>query len=342
MKNNFVCLIAFSFLFILVNLISGCSSKQSISAPSIVQTPTPVAGVTTLTVSGLCSLTPAAVLTPCGIAVNNAGTLFLADIGHNRIIWCDPHGNTIGAVGGPGAADRGTGNSQFFGPYGVAIDALNNIYVIDTYNDRVQKFDSSFNYLTQWGTSGSGNSSFLNPMGIAVDANGNVFVADTYNNRIQKFSSIGSFIKSWGTTGQANGQFVSPTAVAVDSSGLFVYVTDTGNNRVQKFDSSGNYVSQWGGFVPNNNQGWPNPSGWPPCSTPWGIAVDKNGNVFVCDTANSKILKYDANGNFITSWVTLSANGYDDMYPWGVTVDNTGAVYVVFFINNPLTKYIFS
>jgi sugar lactone lactonase YvrE len=247
MKNNFVCLIAFSFLFILVNLISGCSSKQSISAPSIVQTPTPVAGVTTLTVSGLCSLTPAAVLTPCGIAVNNAGTLFLADIGHNRIIWCDPHGNTIGAVGGPGAADRGTGNSQFFGPYGVAIDALNNIYVIDTYND-----------------------------------------------------------------------------------------------RVQKFDSSGNYVSQWGGFVPNNNQGWPNPSGWPPCSTPWGIAVDKNGNVFVCDTANSKILKYDANGNFITSWVTLSANGYDDMYPWGVTVDNTGAVYVVFFINNPLTKYIFS
>ena len=81
-------------------------------------------------------------------------------MGHNRILWCDPAGSTIGAVGGPGMADRGTGNYEFNGAFGVSLDGAGNIYVIDTYNNRVQKFDLSGGYLTKWGSHGTGNGQF--------------------------------------------------------------------------------------------------------------------------------------------------------------------------------------
>jgi len=69
----------------------------------------------------------------------------------------------------------------------VAVDSVGNVYVADTYNHRMQKFDSDGNFLTMWGSSGVGEGQFYYPSGVAVDSAGNVYVADTYNHRIQKF-----------------------------------------------------------------------------------------------------------------------------------------------------------
>ena len=82
----------------------------------------------------------------------------------------------------------GTGNGQFNFPYGVATDGSGNVYVSDTNNNRVQKFDASGTFLTAWGSYGSGDGQFVYPSGVATDGSGNVYVVDTGNDRIQKFT----------------------------------------------------------------------------------------------------------------------------------------------------------
>src|SRR5208283_2416955 len=103
-------------------------------------------------------------------------------------------------------------------PYGVTVDRSGNIYVADSYGSHIQKFDSSDNYVTQWGfpdCSIIGQFSF--PGGVAVDGSGNVYVVDAYkSNQIQKFDSSGNYIAQWGDRGTSGG-FAGP--VAVDSSG---------------------------------------------------------------------------------------------------------------------------
>jgi len=80
----------------------------------------------------------------------------------------------------------GTGNGQFKYLYGVAVDSSGNIYVVDTYNNRIQQFNSSGTFITKWGSNGTGDGQFSTPRGIASSVN--VYVADTSNHRIQKFS----------------------------------------------------------------------------------------------------------------------------------------------------------
>ena len=73
-------------------------------------------------------------------------------------------------------------------PYGIAVDSSGYVYVADSWNGRIQKFDSDGNFITKWGSSGTGDGEFSLPHGIAVDSSGNAYVADTMNNRIQKFA----------------------------------------------------------------------------------------------------------------------------------------------------------
>jgi PKD repeat protein len=84
---------------------------------------------------------------------------------------------------------RGSGDGQFYEPYGVALDSSDNVYVADSYNNRIQKFTSSGKFITKWGSSGSGDGEFNGPESVAVDSSGNVYVADMGNNRIQVFTS---------------------------------------------------------------------------------------------------------------------------------------------------------
>ncbi|PYE61986.1 NHL repeat-containing protein, partial [Aneurinibacillus soli] len=120
---------------------------------------------------------------------------------------------------------------EFNSPKGIAVDSSGNVYVVDTNNNRIQKFDSSGTYVTQWGSDGSGDGQFSYPQGIAVDSSGNVYVVDSNNKRIEKFDSSGTYITKWGSYGSGDGQFSYPQGIAVDSSGN-VYVADTNNNRI--------------------------------------------------------------------------------------------------------------
>jgi sugar lactone lactonase YvrE len=67
---------------------------------------------------------------------------------------------------------------------------LANVWVADSYNNRIQEFTSSGTYITQFGTTGTGNGQFDAPIGVAIDGSGNVWVADFHNNRVQEFSPV--------------------------------------------------------------------------------------------------------------------------------------------------------
>jgi hypothetical protein len=148
---------------------------------------------------------------------------------------------------------NGSGNGQFVGPNGVAVDASGNVFVVDSYNHRIQKFRisspcptgttqvvSGVCFVTKWGTLGSGNGLFKFPYGVAVDSSGNVFVAEYGNNRIQKFTNQGDFIRKWGMLGTGPGKFKQPVDLDVSNPGILVfkentYVADFLNNRIQVF-----------------------------------------------------------------------------------------------------------
>ena len=108
------------------------------------------------------------------------------------------------------------------------------IYMVMTGMYVVKKYDTSFNFIGQWGSNGTNPGQFRKPIGVAADNNGNVYVLDNFQYNVQKFTSNGTFVMRWGSKVADGGQFSSPQAIACDDAGN-VYVTDTGVNKIFKF-----------------------------------------------------------------------------------------------------------
>ena len=165
---------------------------------------------------------------------------------------------TFGLLSQVGSA--GTGNGQYNGPLGVAVDSGGNVYVVDrggsqydTATSRVVKFSSSGNFESNIGNWAPGVQPELE--GVAVnDSTGDVYVTVGGSNTVEKFDSSGNFKSQFGGSGSGNGQFNGPWGVAVNNSTGDVYVVDAGDSRVEKFDSNGNYLSQFGTSGTGNGQ----------------------------------------------------------------------------------------
>jgi DNA-binding beta-propeller fold protein YncE len=213
--------------------------------------------------------------------------------------------------------NQGFGTGEFDEPYAIAIDSSNNVYVADSDNYRVEKFDGNGNYLTQWGSIGSGNGEFEVPEGIAIDSSGNVYVTDAEDDRVEKFDGNGNYLTQWGSYGSGNGQFLLPAGITVDSSNN-VYVADVNNARIEKFTSNGTYLTQWGSPGSGNGQ----------FSDPYMLAVDNNDNVYVADSGNDRVQKFAGNGNYLTQWGSEGGGNGQFIFPEGIAVDSSGNVYV--------------
>jgi len=210
--------------------------------------------------------------------------------------------------------EGGSGEGQFSYPYGVATDAAGNVYVADSGNHRIQKFDNSGTFILAWGSFGSGDNQIGDPEDVATDASGDVFVVDTLNHRIQKFDSSGNFITKWGRNGGGEGRFTFPYGIASGNSGN-VYVADTGNNRIQEFDTDGVFITQWGTYGFGEGQ----------FRAPRGIAVDAAGNVYVADEVNDRIQKFvpvPEIGKVVVSGPSSATKG--KQATWKVRVTNIG------------------
>ncbi|MCK4803922.1 MAG: VWA domain-containing protein [Spirochaetes bacterium] len=226
-----------------------------------------------------------------------------------------------------------SGEGELSAPFGIAGGPRGNIYVVDNANNRIQKFDSSGNFITRWGGlkrrrhEGESDGKFYKLEGVAVDSNGYVYVTDTGNNRIQKFDSSGNFITKWGFQGQRKGGFRSPSAIAVDSKG-YVYVADVGNNRIQKFDSDGNFITLWGTRGTGAGQ----------FNIPSGVAIDAYRNIYVADFGNRRVQIFESDGTYITQW-SIKGRGKGDVVPAGIEVDSSGNVYIADTFGKQIQKF---
>jgi DNA-binding beta-propeller fold protein YncE len=224
---------------------------------------------------------------PQGVAVNSKGEVIIADAGNHRIeVTLGPPPDMMHL---PGSFVRafghdGTGDGELHNPLAVAVDAADNIYVIDTDNNRVQKFDPQGRFLTKWGRAGRGDGEFNIPSGIAVDRKGTVYVVDTDNNRIQKFTADGKFLAAWGQSGSREGEFYRPKGIAADRDGN-LYVADCNNHRIEKFSPEGKFLGAFGRAGREAGE----------LSFPNAVAVDDFGHIYVADSKNDRIQVFQEN-----------------------------------------------
>ena len=121
-------------------------------------------------------------------------------------------------------------SGEVSGPKGIAADSAGNVYVADTGNHRIRKYNSSLSFVSQWGSLGGDDGEFASPQGLAVDSSDRLYVADSANHRIQVFSSTGSFLGKFGGFGTGSGSFDTPVDVGI--AGTNIEVADYGNGRI--------------------------------------------------------------------------------------------------------------
>lgn len=258
-----------------------------------------------------------------GLALDRAGNLYIRDSfnfnGHIRKVA--PNGTITTAVGG-GAGDLLDGNlatsGQPSGLTGVAVDSAGGLYFADSTTNRVRKVSPEGIVTTvagngRQGYSGDGGpaiSAQLNyPWGLAFDGADNLYITDTNNGRIRKVAPNGfiTTVAGGGSTLPADGvpanaaQFHQPTSVAVDNSGN-LYIT--GNDyRVFKVSSSAIIITVAGGgtSIPGDGGLATNAR----LSTPYSVAADGTGNIYITELVGGRIRKVSANG-IIT---TVAGNG---------------------------------
>ncbi|HYW69511.1 MAG TPA: hypothetical protein VE961_00665 [Pyrinomonadaceae bacterium] len=240
----------------------------------------------------------AAFNTPSGLAIDPAGNLYVADTGNNRIRKLSPQGlvSTIAGEGTAGYADGAASQAMFDGPIGVAVDKAGNVFVADSYNDRVRLISTNGQVTTLAGAKGPGYvdgpaavALFDTPCGLAVTADGSVIVADTGNHQLRRISSDGNVSTMQPVfTGETTAtQLSSVTGLATTHDG-FLYVTESDPGRVTQIAPDGTAR-----VIAANAFGFTNARDR--FNQIAGIAVDRKGDLYVADSANYLVRKLSAN-----------------------------------------------
>jgi len=284
---------------------------------------------------------------PAGIALDGSGNIYLADAYNNRIRKITPAGvvTTLAGSGKEGFADGMGKDAVFNGPAGIAIDRDGNIYTAEWKGHRVRKITPAGVVTTLAGSGKAGfadgtgaGASFNTPEGVALDSKGNVYVADSANNKIRKISPsgvvttiAGSGKKDFADGAGAEATFSYPFGVAVDGGGN-VYVADSGNNLIRKITPSGSVSTFAGSGKAGAKDGFGLATSF---NTPWGLALDDGGNLYVADGGNNLIRMITPSGS-VSTFAGSGKAGAEDGYgsaasfnaPWGVALDGFAAVYV--------------
>ena len=253
----------------------------------------------------------------------------------------------------------------FRSPWGVAVNARDEIAVTDSLNHRVQIFNRNGNPLRSFGREGNKAGHFKYPRGIAFHNNGRIFVADSANHRIQIFSGEGQHVGSFGEKGNPYRRLNYPWGLSVDNDGNII-VADTGNKMIKIFSSDGMFLRKIGGQgaftcpihcvqydtylivsdknehcikVYDRNRNFQYKFGkegegdgeliHPAC-----LSVNKSGHLMVCDSFNDRLQVFELNGRFLSKFGTKGSNLGELNSPRSLADLSTGEIVVADMDNN--------
>ena len=269
---------------------------------------------------------------PASIAVDAEGDVYVSDYAFDRVLKFASDGTLLQQWGG-----TGSGLGQLSGPFGLALDDHGGLYVVEQLNNRVQKFATDGTPLGAFGDAGAGRGELRTPFGAAV-AGGHVYVADFGNDRVQIFTPDGNLVGIVGVRGTSEGQFLRPAGVAVDHEGT-LYVSDHFNDRVQKFGADGHFEALLGTLGLSSPTvtplATPVPAPLPAVlpdgqlRRPEGIAVDRDGNLWVADYGRDRVVKLAPDGHLLLAWGSRGSGLGEFLGPKGVAFDpGSGRLYV--------------
>ncbi len=149
---------------------------------------------------------------PNGCAVTSTGNL-LVTLANHTVVELNKERNVTLTIG----TTRGTEDGQFDKPMGIAVNSAGIIHVVDSNNNRIQRFDSGCRFRGKFGTKGQGNNQFNCPERIAITSKDDIIITDTGNYRIQIFDKNGNYISTFGSYGTTDGCFKNPRGIAIDA-----------------------------------------------------------------------------------------------------------------------------
>ena len=260
---------------------------------------------------------------PSGLAIDGAGTLYVAEYGSHRIRKISPAGvvTTLAGSGTAGGTD-GTGTAASFnGPNGIAVDATGTVYVTEYDGHRVRRITPAGVVTTLAGSGtagfadGTGTAAgFNNPHDVAVDGTGNVFVADRENHRIRRITPTG-VVTTYAGTGTAGGTdgtgtaatLNGPNGVALDPTGNLI-VTEQYGNRVRRIAPNGAVTTLAGSGTAAYLDGTGTAASFDQLAHP---GVDSTGTVFVAEYYGKRVRRITPAG-VVTTVAGTGANAFAD------------------------------
>jgi sugar lactone lactonase YvrE len=286
-------------------------------------------------------LTSSMFFSPSGLLFDSSGNLFLADQLNGRVRKA-VGGNMTTFAGGYLGDTKGALSAAFYFPEAIAFDSSNNYYVADYAGNRVRMISSAGTITTVAGNGTSGYSGdggpatsaqLYLPAGLVVDANLNVYVSDSANNVIREVEHSTGNIFTFAT--YANWSALGALTLAAD--GNSGYVVDQGTCAVYQIDGSGNVTLVAGVEFVCGYNGDNISAVTAQLNTPYGIAVDSSGNIYIADSGNNRIRKINVSTGIITTYAGDGTCGFSGdggsptaaelCFPEGVVLNN-GITYI--------------
>lgn len=329
---------------------------------------------------------------PSGVVVDpTSRKVFVADYGNHRVLR---YGSADAlANGAPAEAVLGQANftdaltlfpptsQSMNSPRGLFIDPLGRLWVADTENSRVLRFSGASQSGNQpvpdrvYGQAGfatkdpNTTQSGMNlPTGVWVDASDRLWVADSFNHRVLRFDNItnqpsgasangvlGQTGFTTSTTGNGQTHFIFPTGLAVSPSGA-LFVADSSNNRVLRFDNAAGLGNGVAASVVLGQQNFTSTGIGLSASAvnlPYGLTITPDDSLWVCEYANSRLIRFDkastkpsgaaASGvigqpNFTTNTSSTTAQGLK-LPGYSPFVDGTGSLWVTDEVNHRVLRF---
>jgi len=233
-----------------------------------------------------------------------------ADAGKVELVW----------------GDRGNRPGHLQKPRGAVVDSEDRIYISDQ-TDRIQVFSTKGEFLTHWRLPAF---DVDGPTGLNMDSDGNLMVADTHFYRILFYTPEGELVRKIETTqGTELGQFGYVRDVVQSADGYYYTCEYGAHDRVQVIAPDGEFIREWGsqGYEPGQFY------------RPEGVAFDRQGRLFVADSANHRIQIFTTTGELLGIWGEEGDSLDQLRYPHDLGFDSGGNLYVCEWGNCRVQKF---